>query len=484
MPNPINMTIRVRYAPSPTGLLHAGQIRTALFNYLFAHGRGTFILRIEDTDKERSKKEYEEAIYEDLEWMGIKPDESPVHGGNFGPYRQSERKSYKRYLEQLIQSNKAGFCDYLEEEEKKDPASFVHVCEYHGGFNKERKGIIRFKNPHAFSVIENKGPQVRPIKLSFDDQVRGLVPYPPKLLGDFSIAKDIDSPLYNFAVVVDDFEMQVGNIIRGEDHISNTFKQLLLIEALGFNVPKYAHLPLVLATDRSKLSKRNGAKSIREYRDEGYLPEALVNFIALLGWNPGGERELFSLSELINEFSLEKVNKSGAIFDMTKLDWMNGEYIRLLSVTDLTERLIPFMEKAGIETSNLPREKLERIVALEQPRLKTLAEIGDRVRFYFFAPLVAADLLIWKQMTPDDVVASLDESIDLVSKLDDHPSVLEVEKLLLEAATKRGDKGSLLWPLRAALTGLKASPGPFDVVSILGKTDTLERLQRAKSVLK
>lgn len=461
------MTIRVRIAPSPTGHLHVGTARAALFNYLIAKKKGgTFILRIEDTDKERSKPEFEEKIFEALEWLGLIPDEGPKQGGPHAPYRQSERaRHYRSALEQLLKEKKAFYCSH--------PASGgeheVHWCEFReGGAD---SGIIRFKSPKGLDI-------------SFDDAIRGTVTINTDSFGDFSIAKDLDSALYNLAAVVDDMAMEITDILRGEDHIANTPKQILLYGAFGCTPPRFGHLPLLLGEDRSKLSKRHGATSVVEFREQGYLPEALINFLALLGWNPGGDKELFSLSELIQEFSLEKVNKSGAIFDTVKLDWMNGEYIRMLSIADLTDRLIPFMEKAGIGVSGMPREKLERIVALEQPRLKKLSEIGERIKFYFEAPEVSKELLSWKQMTSDEISTSLDESLNLVSKLSEWPEPKEAEILLLGAAAKRGDKGALLWPLRAALTGLKASPGPFDVISILGKTESLLRLKRAKEALK
>lgn len=472
-------SIRVRYAPSPTGLLHVGQIRTALFNYLYAKNKGgVFILRIEDTDKERSKKEYEDAIFEDLKWLSIEPDESPLHGGIHGPYRQSEQTEiYKISLDKLIQEKKAFWCDHKANES----GNTVFWCEKDrasGGI--PGNGIIRFKNPYY--GYSGKA-------LSFEDRVRGTSTVDPTILGDFSIARNLDSALYNFAVVVDDHHMNITHVIRGEDHLPNTPKQILLYEALGLDKPEYAHIPLVLATDRSKLSKRKGALAIGEYKKEGYLPEALLNFLALLGWNPGIERELFSKTELIQEFSLEKVQKSGAIFDQTKLDWMNGEYIRSTPLSELTKLVRPFLEKSGslqfpISNSQFSKDEyIEKVVALERPRLKKLSEIRERIDYFFSQPEYLKDLLPWKKMSDAEVFNALEESEKVLSRYTTELAKEGIEKAFLEVVGS-GDKGKLLWPLRVALSGRKASPGPFEIIEILGIRESLKRLQSAKELMR
>jgi len=370
-------TPRVRFPPSPTGLLHIGNVRTALFNYLFAKKYGgAFVLRIEDTDRERSKKEYEEDIFEALRWLGLDADEGPEQGGLYGPYRQSERTAiYQKYLTQLLANGKAFYCFHTEAElEKEGERLFaakqppIHPCEYRDlGIAEAEKmkeakpdHIIRFKTPLGRTVV-------------FRDLIRGDVSFASDLIGDFSIAKSMDEPLYHFAVVADDYEMQISHVIRGEDHIANTPKHILLAEALGFPAPAYAHLPLILGPDRSKLSKRHTATSLREYRAAGYLPEALINFLVLLGWNPGGDREIFSKEELIREFSLEKVQKSGAVFDVAKLNWMNGEYIRKKSVAELAGLCRPYLDTAGLlESTDIARPyglamsvDVEKVVALD-----------------------------------------------------------------------------------------------------------------------
>lgn len=476
-------TIRTRYAPSPTGLLHTGQIRSALFNYLFSkQKRGVFILRIEDTDAERSKKQFEDAIYEDLKWLGIEPDESPIHGGYHGPYRQSERSGkYKKYLEKLLSEGKAFWCDCKTEGEQQVP-----ICnkEEHRKGKKPGGGIIRFNNPDIrfFQALDknpdNKEKLLKSLEREFSDEVHGIIKFFPPFLGDFSIARNINAVLYNFAVVIDDYEMGISHVIRGDDHIPNTPKQIMLYEALGLKQPNYAHLPLVLAKDRSKLSKRKGAKSIAQYRDEGYLPEALINFLALLGWSPGGDREILSKDELIKEFSLERVQKSSAIFDEEKLDWMNGEYIRSKPVSELTDLCMPFWK---IDAKGQNRQYLEKIIALEQPRLKKLSEIGERTDYFFTDPDYDKELLRWKKMTDDDVRQSLDKSINIISSnIEFNRNSLE-KRFLDEIGS--GDKGSILWPLRVALSGKKASPGPFDLMDIFGQTKTLSRLNKAKGLL-
>lgn len=488
--------IRCRIAPSPTGFLHVGTARAALFNYLFAKKNGgKFILRIEDTDLERSDPKFEKDIFEGLRWLGIEADENPERGGKYGPYRQSERTEiYKKYAQKLLADGKAFYCFHSEKELEEEKGKLleakrppIHLCEYRTLDPEEAAMLTETKEDY---IIRFKTPAGR--KIVFQDIIRGEVNFDSGILGDFSIAKRADVPLYNFAVVVDDETMKISHVIRGEDHLSNTSKQLLLIEALGFSTPQYVHLPLILGPDRSKLSKRHGATSVGEYREAGYLPEALFNFMALLGWNPGDDREIFSKEELIREFSLEKVQKSGAVFDITKLDWMNGEYIRQKSVKKLTEFVLPYLGKSDFPKRKSDFQKLEKIVALEQPRLKKLSEIGERTDYFFRAPEYDKELLRWKDMSDEEVSASIDKSIEILSRITTRNvatskrsriscniSKEQLEKVFLEEIGA-GDKGKILWPLRAALTGKKASPGPFDIMGILGIEETLKRIELAK----
>ena len=481
--------IRVRIAPSPTGFLHVGTARAALFNYLFAkkHG-GKFILRIEDTDILRSDKKYEKDIFEGLHWLGIETDESPEKKGKYGPYRQSERiETYKKYCEKLLGEGRVFYCFHSEKELREEKEKLMeakkpplHLCEYKNMDAKEAEFLTQTKSDY---IIRFKTPVAR--KIIFKDAIRGEVSFDSNMLGDFSIAKRPGVPLYNFAVVVDDHEMKITHVIRGEDHISNTPKQLLLIEALEFVKPIYAHLPLILGTDRSKLSKRHGATSVNEYREQGYLPEALFNFMALLGWNPGDEREILLKEEIINEFSLEKIQKSGAVFDIVKLDWLNGEYIRQKSVKELVELSLPYLRKSNFLFGKSDFQKLGKIIALEQPRLKKLSEIGEKTEYFFKEPEYDKELLRWKNMKDDEIRLSIDKSEELLQKKLSKSNFDNkyLEKMFMEEIGG-GDKGAILWPLRVALTGRKASPGPFEIMEILGIEETKKRLLAAKENLR
>lgn len=495
--------VRTRFAPSPTGFFHIGSARTALFNYLFTKkNQGTFILRIEDTDRERSKLEFEKDIIENLELLGIEWDE--------GPYRQSERKNiYAKYLEKLLEERKAYHCFCSSEEleaRRQEQMSRGLAPKYSGKCSnlslkevKERlaqgeKYIIRFKNLSK--------------RISFEDMVRGKIEFDTDLIGDFSIAKNLNTPLYNFAVVIDDYEMKISHLIRGEDLLPNTPKQIILQEALGFPKIKYAHLPLILGPDRSKMSKRQGAVSIREYLDQGYLPEALINFLAFLGWNPGTEREIFSLSSLIKEFSIEKVQKSGAVFNLKKLDFINAFYIRQKSLDKLTELCIPYLIKAGLidpvfkseqyppayggmmisqsykinEREEITFSYLEKIIDLYQDRLIKLLDVVELTDFFFKDKLnYDKSLLKWKEMNDQELSNIINKLIDVLSRIKPEDwNRKNLENILILEAEKMGDRGKLLWPLRAALSGKKASASPFEIGEVLGKEKSIARLKQAK----
>ena len=343
--------IRVRLAPSPTGPLHIGTARTALFNYLFVKRyQGVFVLRIEDTDIERSSPEFEIDIMENLKWLGIEWDEGPDRGGDFGPYKQSERREiYKKYLRKLLEQERAYYCFCTKEElesERQYQLSIGQPPRYSGKCtNLEKKVVEKYLAEGKPSVIRFKMPIK---KVEFEDLIRGKIEVDSSLIGDIVIAKDLENPLYNFACVIDDFEMRISHVIRGEDHLPNTPKQILIQEVLGFPQPKYAHLPLILGPDRSKLSKRHGAIAISEYKKEGFLPEALVNFIAFLGWHPGTERYIYSLAALIKDFSLERIQKAGAVFNVRRLEFLNGFYIRQKSIDKLTELCLPYLIESGL----------------------------------------------------------------------------------------------------------------------------------------
>jgi len=522
--------VRVRIAPSPTGFLHIGTARAALFNYLFAKKyQGSFILRIEDTDIERSNPLFEKDIIENLKWLGIEWSEGSDLGGKYGPYRQTERTDiYTKYLKKLLSEDKAYYCFCSKEDleaEKQYQMSIGEPPRYSGKcalLSKEeikkrlaekKKSVIRFK-------ISSK-------KVEFNDMIREKVEFDTSLIGDIVIAKDLVTPLYNFAAAVDDFEMKISHVIRGEDHLSNTPKQILLQEALGFLQPKYAHLPLVLGPDRTKLSKRHGAVAISQYKKAGYLPESLVNFMAFLGWNPGIEREIYSLPSLVKEFSMEKVQKGGAIFNIKRLDFLNGFYIRQKSAEKLIEICLPYLIRAGLidkleknpgnpeepvklglfkakeeeskfiikETGEkISFEALKKIVSLYQERLKKLSEISDLTDFFFKEKLkYDKNLLKWKEANDKEIIKSLDRSKKILSKIKpENWTKGNLEYILKEEAEKfgkkikgeLGNKGYLLWPFRVALTGKEATAGPFEIAEILGKEKALKRIKEARELIK
>jgi len=502
--------IRVRFAPSPTGYFHIGSARTALFNYIFSQqNKGKFILRIEDTDKERIKPEFEEDIIESLKWLNIKWDE--------GPYKQSERGDiYKKYLKKLLEENKAYYCFCsLEELEAKRqermsrgaPPQYNGKCshlpkeEIKKNIEQGKKYIIRFRTPSK--------------KIKFDDMVRGRVEFDAKLIGDFSIARNLDSPLYNFVVVIDDYEMKISHVIRGEDLLPNTPKQILIQEALELDKLKYAHLPLILGSDKSKLSKRHGADSLFDYKEKGYLAETLINFLAFLGWNPGTEKEIFSLPALIKEFSVEKIQKSGAVFNIKRLDFLNGFYIRQKSAKKLAEICIPYLiaeeliipvlksqesfaNLTGIMGKTIVQKyivkdtkeeigfnHLQNIISIYQERLKLLSEITELTEFFFKVRAnYDKELLRWKETKDEDIKLSIDKAIDMLSKIKERDWKKDyLEKVLMPEAEKAGDRGLLLWPFRVALTGKKSSAGPFEIAEILGKEKTIKRLEQGSNKL-
>lgn len=475
--------VRTRMAPSPTGFFHIGGARTALFNYLFAkQNAGSFILRIEDTDTERSGPEYTKDILDSLRWLGLQWDEGPEVDGNYGPYFQSERKEiYSKYLKKLLDENKAYYCFCSEEEleaQKQYQMAEGLTPRYSGKCaDLSQETVKKYLAEGKSSIIRFRVPAK---KVVFQDLIRGQVEFDSSLMGDMVIAKDFNNPLYNFAVAIDDFEMKISHVIRGEEHLSNTPKQILILEDLNLPRPQYAHLPMILAPDRSKLSKRYGATGVEEYKKEGYLPETLVNFMAFLGWNPGDEREIYSLPSLVKEFSLEKVQKGGAVFNVKRLDFLNGFYLRQKSLERLTELCLPYFEESGlIKKETVDLDFLKKIVAIYQERLKKLSEIVELTGF-FFKDTLAYDrgLLKWKEMEDKEIKNSLEKSEKVLSKIKNEDWTKEnLEKTLMEEAEKMGDRGKVLWPLRVALTGQEASASPFEVANILGKEKTIRRIK-------
>ncbi len=438
------MRVITRFPPSPTGYFHIGSARTALFNYLYAaHAGGEMRLRFEDTDTERSKPEFEKDIVESLAWLGIPYTKPEV-------FRQSERTDiYRDHLKCLIE---AGFA-YEAEEATGDSA----------------KKVIRFKNPNT--------------RVIFTDLIRGEVSFDTSDLKDFVIARSIDDPLYHLAVVIDDHEMGVTHVIRGEDHISNTPRQILILEALGFVRPIYAHIPLILAPDKTKLSKRHGAVSINQYRAEGYVPEALINYLALLGWNPGGDREVFSLGELIKEFSIERVHKGGAVFDIEKLRWFNRQYLQAMSGAAFHEYI------ASAFPEGADRSTVQALLPLLRQSISTSGELKKSMTageydFFFEAPTIRAENIPNKGSNPGDACTHLAHARSVLENLPGNAwtSSEGIKVALWEYATGQG-RGSVLWPLRYALSGKQRSPDPFIIASIIGKDETLRRIDAALEAL-
>ncbi len=425
-----------RFAPSPTGFLHIGGVRTALFSYLYARkNKGEFVLRIEDTDTARNREEWIVGLMDDLAWLGLKHD-------TFA--KQSERTEiYKKYLQKLLDENKA----YISKEVPKEPG--------------ERDEVIRFRNLNK--------------KVKFTDLIRGEVEMDTSDLGDFVIARSIDEPIFHLAVVIDDFEMGITHVIRAEEHISNTPRQILIQEAIRATRPIYAHLPLVLATDKSKLSKRKHgeAVSLTYYRNLGYLPEALLNFVALLGWNPGTEQEIFSLEELVREFDLAKVNKSGAVFNIEKLNWFNKKYIEMMSMEKFQKTMKPFLP---VDVSDVTAMKLSPLI---KEKISFFAQIPELLKgeLSFVNSLQAYDKarLNWKE--EKNTREYLKRVAELLGDIDEFTKEKIKEKIWPYAEEK--GRGNVLWPMRYALSGMEKSPDPFIIAEIIGKEETLKRLTSA-----
>jgi glutamyl-tRNA synthetase len=477
--------MRVRMAPSPTGPLHIGTARASLYNYLTArHLGGTYVLRIEDTDTARSTADFERDILDNLHWLGISWDEGPqVAGGEdvgaYGPYRQSQRMAlYEREAHRLLESGAAYRCWCTPEEleavrteqaAKKEPPRYNRRClnladaERAAFEASERSSVIRFK--------------VEPEKIRFDDLIRGEVEFDNALLGDFVIVRNDGVPLYHFVVVVDDQAMEITHVIRGEDHLSNTPKHIALIRALGYREPRFGHIPLILNPDRTKISKRKSQTAITAYREEGYLPEAMVNFMAFLGWSPGTEEEIFTLDELVPRFDLSKVHKGGAIFDRDRLDHLNGVYIRSLSDEQLALRVRPWIPEAFGDADLL------RVVPLIRERLVKLADAPALIGFVWepdevVASWYASELLHPKKGGPAEARMALTRASDVLRDLDDADFSADVlEQRCRAAAEEAGMKaGDFFSPMRVAVTGRTVSPPLFDSLELLGRDRALARI--------
>ncbi len=462
--------VRVRFAPSPTGYLHIGGVRTALFNYLFARKEGgTFLLRIEDTDVERSTDESIQAILDGMEWLGLEYDEETV--------RQSQRNDiYQKHIDRLLAEGKAYPCycskEELEERRKeamkqgRDP-KYDGRCRDGADPVPGREPAIRFKAPHTGTT-------------EMIDLIRGPINFDNSQLDDLIIRRSFGAPTYNLCVVVDDALMEMTHIIRGDDHINNTPKQILLYQALGYEVPKYAHLPMILGSDKARLSKRHGATSVMAYKEMGYLPEALINYLVRLGWGYGDD-EIFSKEELIEKFSLEGVNKSAAVFNLEKLNWLNHHYIKTGDPGRLARLLNEILVQKGMISEPYPEEKMDyltEVVKCQQEKRKTLVEMAE-MSTYFFEPEITIDEKAGKKFLKPAALPLLEKLMSHFGSLDNfkEESIQKVfEQIMAEEELKLG---KIAQPLRVALTGGTVSPGIFELVSVLGKEMVLERMKKA-----
>jgi len=483
--------VRVRFAPSPTGRPHVGGIRTAMFNWLMArHTGGRFVLRIEDTDVTRKVEGAVEYIMDGLKWLGLDWDEGPDVGGDYGPYYQSQRLDlYRQAAERLVKQGDAYYCycspERLVEMRKeqvarKQPPGYDRHCRDLTPQERARKEaggivpVVRFKVP-----LEGQ--------TKFTDLIYGDVTFEHSTIDDFVLLKSDGYPTYHLANVVDDHAMEISHVIRGEEWVSSTPRHLLIYGALGYDPPQYVHHPLIVGPDRAKLSKRHGGVSILEFRKHGYLPETMFNFLALIGWSLDDKTELMTRQELIDNFSLERIGKTGAIFNRDKLDWMNGVYIRSLDIEDFTQRVLPFLEQGLPPQVKRPLDidYVRRMMPLIQERTKMLTQVPGLVRFFFVDKLdYDPTLLIARNMTPESTLAALDASSQRLSKLSIFTEE-SLETLLRPLAEELGLKaGQLFSVLRTAVTGETATPPLFQTMAVLGRERCLRRIDEALEKLR
>lgn len=483
------MSVRVRFAPSPTGFLHIGGARTALFNWLYArHMGGTFILRIEDTDETRSTQESVDAIFNGMRWLGLDWDEGPTSAsdptavkGNFGPYFQMQRLAYyQKYADALVSAGKAFYCFSTPEEvqKSKERAALLKkapkfVSPYRDLTPSQREEMV--KEGRSYTV-RFKTPSVGLVE--FSDLIRGPMKWENDLIEDFIILKTSGIPTYNFACVVDDHLMEISHVIRGDDHLSNTPRQVLCYNALGWTPPVFAHLSMILGPDGQRLSKRHGATAVEEYRDAGYLPEATRNYLALLGWSTEDSQDLFTQDELKEKFTVERCGKSPAIFDPNKLVWMNGEYIRKMPVGELVDRAMPFIKKAGFLNGqeDSRRAEIEAAVTLEHEKIKHLTDVPALIDF-FFKDVVYDPASVEKVLKKTDVVEVLKEAVQTYERLSLFTAAT-TEEAAKTVALKRGIKNAAVYhPVRVSVSGRTQGPSLFHMLEVLGRERSLQRIR-------
>ena len=477
--------VRVRFAPSPTGFLHVGGVRTALFNWLFArHAGGTFVLRVEDTDAARHSEEYVEAIYRALRWLKLDWDEGPDVGGRFGPYRQSQRAaSHQAVARDLLVGGAAYECfcgptregtPGLKRPGLQSDAPDAGECTCKALTANERAELReRGVRPALRMRVDPKRTVV------VDDLIRSRVEFPAGTIGDFVIVKSDGGALYNFAAVVDDHAMEISHVIRGDEHLANTPKQLLVYEALGWHAPAFAHIPIILNEQRRKLSKRDGATFVNEYEALGYLPEALVNFLGLLGWSPGDNREVMTRDEMIRDFTIEGVVKHPAIFDHAKLNWMNKEYLKTLPPDDLAKRVRDLLMRRDPRPDRIDLAHVAQVAALLQERAYTIGEIADAGSYFFTSgPVEPAPEALSKYCGTPESVERLGEVREALAAIGAAEfTAASIEAAIRGLADQKGIKAAaFIHPLRVAVTGQAVSPGIFEVCAILGRDVTLARV--------
>ncbi|HHY96073.1 MAG TPA: glutamate--tRNA ligase [Firmicutes bacterium] len=478
--------VRVRFAPSPTGELHIGGARTALFNWLYARQQGgKFVLRMEDTDLKRSRDELVNPMLASFRWLGIDWDEGPGVGGPYGPYFQSQRLDlYREHARRLLDTGLAYRCFCTAEElAQRRQEALAH------GLPPRYDRRCRHLPPEEAERLAAEGrPYVLRLKMPLEgattvsDLIRGEVVFEHEVLDDWVLVKSDGMPTYNFACVVDDATMGITHVIRGEEHLSNTPKQVILYRALGYGLPTFAHLPMILAPDRSKLSKRHGATAVHEYRDRGYLPEAVVNYLVTLGWSPPEGEEIMNREDMIAHFALERISKSAAIYDNEKMTWMNGQYLRALPADRLADLALPFWQQAGLVPTDVDasvRSYLEQIMEVMRERVRTLAEVPEATRYFFRDDFPYDEKGVRKHFARSGVGDLLRAAIGRLQSLPrwDVGSLEECYRAL--AAEREINAGQLIHPTRLALTGRTVGPGLFELMAILGRDASLQRLQRA-----
>jgi glutamyl-tRNA synthetase len=479
---------RVRFAPSPTGYLHVGGARTALFNLLFArHHGGTFVLRIEDTDVERSSADMVDGILDGMRWLGLTWDEGPVAGGPHAPYFQSERlPRYQAAAQRLVDTGHAYFC-YCTPDRLRDARA---DAERRGEAWQYDRACLALSAEQVRELEAAEVPRAIRFKVpagatSFDDAVHGPIAFDGTHIEDFVILRSDHHPTYHLSVVVDDIEMGITHVIRGDDHISNTPKHVMLFAGFGASTPLFAHVPLILGADKKRLSKRHGATSVTEYQRQGYLPEALLNFLALLGWAPGDDRELMTFPELVESFSLEGISSGDAVFNAEKLDWMNGQYLARLPVDELASKVLPFLEEAGLAASPIVGDVASRHALLEllRPRAKRLTDFVEQARPLLVDTVEFDREAVEKNLSTDGLeahLAALSEALAAATAFNEP----DVERVVRGVATGRGLKaGLLIHATRLAVTGRATSPGLFEVLALLGRERVLSRIAQLRAHL-